>query len=164
VSRPEATTALLPPADAEEAKRMPLGLTLADGQFVLETRCVVGLYEPADGLLARWWVNGRPVAAALAQDRLQEQQPVDKLLRALRQPPAPLRIPAALPQTLGPVKPGDKVALQVMYCPAGFKELGVLARRQELEKSGADCFLPAFQPLLSNRLEFEATKAMAVSR
>ncbi|MBM4039990.1 MAG: hypothetical protein FJ290_15915 [Planctomycetes bacterium] len=162
VDRPDSNSALLPPAEAEEAKRMPIGLSLADGQFVLESRCV-WLHEPADGLLARWWVNDRPVAAPLAQDGPPE--PRDKLLRALdlaRR--APLRIPAALPQALGPVKPGDKIALQVMYCPAGFKVLGDRARRQERVKCGADCFFPAFQPLLSNRLEFPATKAMTESR
>ena len=159
MSRPDPNSALLPPADAEEANRMPLSLTLADGQFVLESRRIVRLDEPADCLLARWWVNDRPVAAPLCEEPPQAIR--DKAVRMLDlERRAPLRIPAALPQTLGPVKPGDRIALQVMYCPAGFKVLGDLARRQELVKCGADGFFPAFQPLLSNRLEFQATSAM----
>lgn len=67
-----------------------------------------------------------------------------------------LRIPVALPETLGPVKPGDRVALQVMYCPAGFKELDDIALAQAQITKAGDNYFPAFQPMLSNRLEFKA--------
>jgi hypothetical protein len=156
VVAPEAASALVPPAQAD-AGRMPLKLSLVDGRLELAATCVAWPRWPEDSLLARWWVNERPVEAT----PLPEQKIADaeQIAEALGGNSKPVPIPLALPVTLGALKPGDRVALQVMFCPSGFTELDRWGCRGR--DSGADDgFYPAFPPLFSNRLEFAVTPAM----
>ena len=64
-----------------------------------------------------------------------------------------------LPPTLGAVKPGDRIALQVIYCPSGFRLLGRRSVGHSYAKDTSG-FYPAFPPMLSNRLDFAVDPGM----
>ncbi|MHC4983446.1 MAG: HEAT repeat domain-containing protein, partial [Planctomycetota bacterium] len=140
-----------------------LGLAHEGDRFILRMRESADLSD--EHLLARWWVNGRgvsvaPAEAAEAAEAGEERRP--KKDRPIRAGPAEARVRFGLPKMLGPVKAGDKVAVQVMYCPHGY---AVLSRpkpdcRSTLTLSKVAGPLLPVLPLLSNRLEFEVTAAM----
>ena len=69
-----------------------------------------------------------------------------------------------LPTSLGPLKPGDRVTLQVLHACGGYRRL--MKKRGRAERAPHDILIPPDRvtvPLLSNKLEFVVTKAMLAS-
>jgi len=151
-----------PPAAPADAADFPIRLSLEKDQFVLTSRGVLELDEPVERLLARWWVNGKPVEICQANEELKQQQ-VRMIHRLMKQRELgrmrAIRIPAALPPFLGKLAGGDIVRLQVMFSPGGYEKL---LSRCLLEKSytSMHAYYPAFGPMLSNGIDFFATPAL----
>ncbi len=147
---------LLPPLDAADAKDSPLTLALTDGQFILTSTRPLWDFNAPEQLLARWWVNGRPVrrdAILIAPQRpLQQSRQVTSRNKAA--------IGFGLPDHLGPLKPGDEVAVQLLYCPSGLEspgpEMALMAQR-----SYPDALT---LPTLTNRLTFTMTPDLLASK
>jgi hypothetical protein len=128
----------------------PLTLSLVDGWFIVQSRGP-DLIDWADQrLLARWWVNGEPMPAPLSD------APALKQARMLHST-AQMGVRFGLPATLGSVKPGDRVAMQVVYSPRDI-EPACRQRQQQAQSQAilgqAACLLP------SNRIEFVVTDSM----
>ncbi len=105
-------------------------------------------------LLARWWVNGKPVPPIPSQNN------VNYIASGGSNPAKSFSFPLTLPGHLG-AKASDKVTLQVLYCPLGFEYL----RAERFRSSERPGQLPGTSwrlPLLSEPLEFVATSAMLV--
>jgi HEAT repeat protein/beta-lactamase regulating signal transducer with metallopeptidase domain len=132
-----------------------LTLSLDDGDLLIIARGTIN--TDADyHFAARWWVNGKPVPAAPVKKLLDEQ--ARKIEAGMT-----VKLPLALPQTLGELKAGDKISLQVMYSP---DQVRVLPgdrdqNRVHLLESIADT---VNVPLLSNRLDFAVTAEMLKGR
>jgi hypothetical protein len=128
-----------------------LRLTLEGGAFVIATDRGT-TRSPNESFLARWWVNGRPVAAPRpGAERAKFQQ-------RLSPKGAPVTVGFGLPDHLPALKPGDRVALRLMYAAEGQRLLpfgtGGVFRQQQMRAVDPDA---VDRPLLSNRLEFEVT-------
>lgn len=130
------------------------GMTLAleDGRFIVRTPATV-IEDDPDHLLARWWIDGKPVPAApMRQQQLQQA----RQQRSARE----IAIPATLPTSIG-AKVAAKVSLQVMYsiggwqCPPSANDLAQqMQKLEQLHKQG----LPPL--LLSNKIDFVVTEKM----
>lgn len=138
----------------------PLQLMLKDNQFITEARSLKMLDWPDTQLLARWWVNGKAIVPPIAE--VQEAEDMARQLTIGKQ----MQVTFGLPDTLGELKVGDKVALQVLYVPDGYEALPKSAIQQEAMKARRfrdnEDTIPV--PMLSNRLEFTLTAAMLAGR
>ena len=135
-------------------KFYPLHLSLNGDAFVIES--VVPMMDMFDDtLLARWWVNGKPIAAKRTNEFRQKARGrlVDFIKTA--------KVAFDLPKCLGKVKVGDKVKLQVLYSLDGYTPIP-LGHRDGVD--AARCETPwennMTPPLLSNPLEFTITKEL----
>lgn len=132
----------------------PLKLSLKDGQFVIQSP--VRLVDwPDYYLLARWWVNGKPVLP---------RRPEEMSMRSIGRQVSftkEMQIPFGLPDPLGTLKVGDKVGLQVLYSPAMIEQVPIspisLALLRAVSPHDANV---AAMPMTSNRIEFAVTEAM----
>jgi len=129
-----------------------LSLTLEQGSTLVVRSRERLMARPTGYLLARWWVNGRPVAPfggrAEAPARLEGVAPLA----------TEIRIALKLPENLGTLKPGDRVALQVLYSPCPYRPVAGAAPRDGTMADLApdwNQFGPATMPLVSNRLAFD---------
>ena len=101
-------------------------------------------------MLARWWVNGKPVPAVA---RLRHMQ-----VSGMVTPADSVRVEFRLPSTLGKVVAGDKIGLQLLYAPGAIMIPSPQASEVTalgfgvLRGKGRTCMAP----MLSNRLEFTA--------
>lgn len=132
----------------------PLALSLTEGDFVV--RSPVKLVDWPDlYLLARWWVNGQPIAP---------HRPEGISMRAIGRQVSftkEMRIRFGLPDTLGKLEPGDKIGLQVLYSPAMIGQVPVSTGSHAcLKATRPHDSRQATVPMTSNRIEFWATKAM----
>ena len=137
----------LPLLDAADAKDSPLTLALVEGRFVLTSARPLWDFNAHEQLLARWWVNGRPVRrdAILVAPQLPLQQ---SRLSMSRDKAA---FGFGLPDHLGPLKPDDEVAVQLLYCPSGIESPG-----PEMEQMAQMYHPDALTlPTLTNRLTFK---------
>jgi len=146
----------------DPSPQSPLTLSLHDGAFVLKCSAGKLLDLPAELLLARWWVNGKPVAAMKDPKRRQHAM---QQARAVRET-GDLRIAFGLPDFLGDVKAGDRVSVQVIYSPDGWEPVSVegqmrqmMQRMQRLRSMNAPLW-----PIVSNRIEFVLTEEMLKER
>jgi hypothetical protein len=135
------------------------GLSLALEEAAIVVRSEVPMITWPDlQLVARWWVNGRPVLPVRSDDVRMIQ-----LGRAVTIGKE-MRLDFGLPKTLGSLKAGDTVGLQVLYSPAIIEQLpktwGGAARMAAVS---LETHTARF-PLLSNRLEFMVTESMLESR
>jgi hypothetical protein len=137
-----------------------LQLSTSEGRFVIRS---VGpkLYpRPERHVLARWWVNDKPVVPPRRGDgKLQQQQQAEQVVHAQE-----MSVPAHLPADLGDLKAGDKVGLQVLYVPGGLDLLPKDAGRtlmQHAMQPGKDAVVV---PLMSNRLEIAVTEELMRAR
>ena len=106
-------------------------------------------------LLARWWVNGKPVIPART-DRIE----AISIGRALRYTKL-LKVAFGLPENLGPLEAGDLVGVQVLYSPALVKTLPKSRVEERLRLASlSDRSVRATVPLLSNRIEIAVTPGM----
>lgn len=99
---------------------------------------------PEDYYLARWWINDKPVMLEANRD-IQELQKVGAMRMGEQ-----MRLRWKIDWNLLGAKSGDRVALQVMYCPAGVRK--VLQDGAELRMAPILEF--GQKPVLSNRTEF----------
>lgn len=143
--------------DPEKDDCPPLNMELQDGILVITPPQSL-LYWIDYLMLARWWVNGEPVVASRGDGQFQvmlQRDPtyVQQLKAAL-----------ALPDSLGSLKPGDRVGVQVLYCPDGY--LPVAAKRGHGVNPLNALFGPdrLAVPIESNRVEFVVTEAMLAER
>lgn len=121
-----------------------LSLALVDGQFVIKSAATM-ITWPDLHLLARWWVNGTPMAAPLADG-------VGISISRAVTTGKEMKVPFHLPATLGRLKPGDKVELQVVYSPAMIDLVSRQGPDVALARAIAHDAGTAAVPLLSNRL------------
>jgi hypothetical protein len=101
--------------------------------------------------LARWWVNGKPVEAALRKEIVRYHDIARQFSSQQHD-----RIAFGLPETLGAIRAGDVVGLQVMYCPDGHKPLNHSDEDRYSKRNGR---VPAI-PLLSDKIEFKITEEL----
>jgi len=120
-------------------------LAVADGIMTVRSKSGIGTFGPNYHFLARWWVNDKPVAAAIPDDpiggRLGHRFTDDKPW-----PEVKLRLDLALEQ-LG-AKRGDEVGVQLLYCEHGSEP--VHEQKMTIIKGWDRDTLP----LLSNRVTF----------
>ncbi len=109
-------------------------------------------------LLARWWVNGKPVAP-----HVPENIKMDMFGRAVSATPK-LTITLGLPETLGMLNVGDKVRLQLLYCPEGTELLATQHLSQQVHIGVRDIDRTISVPLLTNPIEFLVTQMMLNAR
>ena len=138
-----------------EAPPPLLHLSQADGILTIDSD--VKMLTWADlHLLARWWVNDKPVLPPRSNGV--RMIGLGRLVTYGNR----MQVSLALPDMLGRVKVDDRVALQVLYVPG---RIGQLPRNgipggmlRTLSSAGPD----ASMPLLSNRLELKIAPAAAV--
>jgi len=99
---------------------------------------------PEDYYLTRWWVNDKPVILEPNKD-IQELQKVGAMRMGEQ-----MRLRWKIDWALLGAKSGDRVALQVMYCPAGVRK--VLQEGTEMRMAPILEF--GQKPVVSNRTEF----------
>ena len=136
-----------------EPIQQPLRLALEKGAFVIRSDVKLPAW-PDLHLLARWWVNGKPVIAPRSDEMI--KHPQGRTLSLRRE----MRVTFGVPVSLGPLKPGARVALQVLYTPVEYQQVWKTRDRERPLSStiGVPDFVTV--PLLSNRLEFVVTKGM----
>jgi hypothetical protein len=100
-------------------------------------------------MLARWWVNGRPVIP----ERTDEMEAIS-IGRRVRYEKL-VKVAFGLPYNVQSVKPGDVVGVQVLYSPSFLQTLPKSRGRDQLHDAlwAGDPDVAAV-PLLSNRIEF----------
>ena len=130
-----------------------LKLTLDKGDFLIRSETGMAVSYPDPHLLARWWVNGKPVLPPRAGGLSRIS------IGAKSMSGREIRVAFALPGTLGKLKPGDKIALQVMYSPTRIQQIPG-NRFTEKQLFARECSTVPNVPLLSNRLEFVVQEAM----
>lgn len=147
--------------DAEHPLELSLDLSVAEPK--LTVKCAEEMINsPDEHLLARWWVNGKPVPAEpcpIASERKLMQHGWGISFAK------EIKLVFALPKNLGTLKAGDRVELQVMYSPAGNKpvfdsavaEMGGPVTKLFVPRIVAH---PATLPRLSQKLEFIVTAEM----
>jgi hypothetical protein len=126
----------------------PLKLSLEEGKWVMTAAGVKMVDWPDELVLARWWVNGKPVVSP--RGRGEARGSGRQVVASER-----LTVEFGLPASLGEVKVGDKVTVQVLYVPGGMAEVsaGETLRQGRMQGMGG-------LPLLSNPVEFEVTAGM----
>jgi hypothetical protein len=135
--------------------RYPLRLTREGGDFVVRSRAAM-IDWPGKLLLARWWVNGKPAASKPPRKAIEEARELPHQVRDVRE----LRVELAVPAGLGRLRAGDKLALQVMYTEGGYELVRPPSPPQAMIRADGRHRWPAYQPMLSNRLEVVVTKAI----
>ena len=144
------------PASNAPATRPSQRLVLAlDGETLVVRSEGAGMVSWPDWyLLARWWVNGKPVPAA----RPAEERPVQfgRQVSVARE----FRLPFGPPGVAGGLRPGDELTLQLLYAPHGVREL-------PQKESGMLSLVPfgpredsARSPMLSNKVSVRLTERM----
>lgn len=123
-----------------------LKLSLKDGVFTIDSGERKMIDMPDENLLARWWVNDKPATQA----GLKQQQAAARAVRETSM----LQVLFGLPDNLKAAKAGDKVTLQVMYCPEGFQSVGM---KQAMKSHDSP---DAMGLAVSNKLEITLTDAM----
>jgi len=126
-------------------------LRLSQADDVLTIDSDVKIVTWADlHLLARWWVNGKPVLPP-RPDGVRMIDLARKVTYGNR-----MRVSLTLPDMLGEVKAGDRVDLQVLYVPGGSVQLPRHRMSGEMALAVSAPAGPAASvPLLSNRLELD---------
>lgn len=149
--------ALRPPTGLGQME-YPLVLSLEQKRFSLRWRAGWTLHRADWCLMCRWWVNDKPVEAPVLEKLPPaDNEAIEKLVETLRQT-AEITLHATLPSGLN-ARAGDKVRLQVLYCPAGMV-VGIDEFGRQKRCHLIDGGWPDFGPMLSNVLEFEVTKEM----
>jgi len=142
----------------EGERRHPLRLTLDGKAFVV--RAGVKMVDWPDlHVLARWWVNGRPVIPKRSEGM--EMIQLGRLLSYARE----MKVAVGWPDSLGNLGEGDKVGLQVLYSPGMTEQI---PRKRADGKLLCAAFAGdedvARVPLLSNRIDFTITQALLDAR
>ena len=133
-----------------------LKLSLEKEVFVIRSAATL-IEQPEHYLLARWWVNGKLAAAKLDDAREKFGRGLEPLIKGTRK----MGVGFGLPASLGPLKAGDRVTLQVLYTPSRYQRITKNRWPDKLARAMMD-LLPDMVslPQLSNKLEFVVTEAM----
>ena len=114
--------------------------------------------NPQTHCLARWWVNGKPIAAPDAE-HLQKSV---GLVGLETLPARRFELELAIPRFVQ-AKAGDRIGVQLLYCPEGVRRIlprfGVKPA-EELKDASTLTDQVLCAPLRSNRVTFKATEAM----
>lgn len=157
---PEAVDADAPPPPLPGATAAGeadgIKLSLEGAAFVLAARRPMSAQMPEHLLLARWWVNGEPVAPPSAERGAAQAQQ----RQAKADESEEFKVGFGLPDHLGKLKAGDRVALQVLYSADGYERVNQAAAASTQQMQRLERWGRAARPLLSNRLEFELTEAL----
>jgi len=143
-------------AVAEGQYPYPLKLSLEAGSFVLRSEAPM-VDRPEELLLARWWIDGKPVDAKPPSNADRLTRDLARQIRHVRQ----MKVGFRLPDDVRPLKPGTKVTVQVMYSQAGYNR--VWRHRGRMLRAALPGW-PASQPMLSNHLTFPVDKKMLAGR
>ncbi|MCX5660820.1 MAG: hypothetical protein NTW19_14025 [Planctomycetota bacterium] len=135
-----------------DGARYPLTLELHDDVLAIGSPQPV-LFWADYLMLARWWVNGVAVVPKRGSGGFSIM--LGRMVSYDSEAKVALRLPAGL----GPLKVGDRVGLQVLYCPDGYHMLPA-ERGQHFDAEPNFGPEPLGIPLESNRIEFKVTKAM----
>jgi hypothetical protein len=129
------------------AKGELITLSLEKDSFVLNSDGPLLVESPTDELLARWWVNGKPIECPDNNVPQASQQ-----MRAELQPKATMhsKIAFDLPKMLGPLNPGDRIGLQLVW--SGSTQRVSRQRQQAMLMAGRVIIDPV--PIPTNRLDF----------
>jgi hypothetical protein len=142
--------------DREQPLEVSVDLSVAEPQVHVKASKEI-LDSAKDHLLARWWVNGKPIVATAPEAKPGKAQGWRMSFTK------EMTVPLALPKTLGPLKEGDRVSVQLLYCPAGIKPC--YADKPPAAK--AQQFIPriishpASLPRVSNVVEIVVTKELS---
>jgi len=141
------------PVKLGEAPPPLLRLSQAAGVLTIDSDVKIVTWADLH-LLARWWVNGEPVLPP-RPDGVSMIGLARRVAYGNR-----MRVSLALPDMLGEVKAGDRVALQVLYVPGGSVQLPRNRMSGEMALGlSAPAGPAASVPLLSNRLELDIVSA-----
>jgi hypothetical protein len=149
----------------DRAEKSPLRLSLDGNSFILRSDDgKPSLYgEQDENALARWWVNGKPIA--IPEDAIPRVLQRQQAWQRMRGGSTELRIAFGLPDFLGKLNRGDRVGVQVLWCPNGHKPL---LRMQTASHDGPLRMQHANArwnwPVLSNRIEFQLTDERLADR
>jgi hypothetical protein len=144
------------PGMVEETPGLELSLVPAAGGqpggavLALKSAQAKLIDRPDYFLLARWWLNDKPIIAPPAKSNGRAGS------GALR-PTNEIDVEFALPEALAAAKVGDKVGLQLMYSPGGYEVITNEAIRGTHQASGPYGGSDIAVPVLSNKLEFTLT-------
>lgn len=140
---PEARTRLESLLEAADAYTLKLNAEKDLWTIEFSAPREFGRYSSTEKILTRWWINGKPVVKASAEDGPAEQL-VDRHERIdlARIWKIDLKADYAW---LG-AHPGDSISVQLLYAPCGIKEL---RETDLLEHNAIDCE-GGILPLLSN--------------
>jgi hypothetical protein len=141
--------------DREQPLEVSVDLSVAEPQVHVKASDQF-LDSAKDHLLARWWVNGKPIAATAPEAKAAKAQGWRMSFTK------ELTVPLALPKTLGALKEGDKLSVQLLYCPAGIKPCyaGKAPASKEQQFVPRIISHPASLPRVSNIVEIVVTKEM----
>jgi len=134
----------------------PLDLKIKDDQFTITA--VANMRDWSDQqMLARWWVNGKAIEPARPEAIPAPQR------RGSAGGSRLLRIGIGWPDSLGTVRGGDRLGLQLLYSPQVLHPILKDGEGPRLDPGtfGASAVLV---PLLSNRLDFTVTPELMAVR
>ena len=137
---------LAPPPQAEQM-RHPLKLSL-DNARAFRISSVIPMNDDVElSFLARWWINDAPLPADTTYT------PMIQRARQFRTA-NDIDVGFGLPPGAKDVRAGDRVSLQLLYSPAGWRPPFGAPMLRAARTAGTNL------PLLSNRLDFVVTPAM----
>jgi hypothetical protein len=110
-------------------------------------------------MLARWWVNGQPVAPTKSPRQALQQQ----MMRQVRHGKSML-VTFGLPDFLSALKHDDRVGLQVLYSPDGLNRVAFGQQMLTQRLSYLSAMDAVAWPTLSNRIEFELTDSLLAQK
>lgn len=139
---------LLEPADGSLAYRQGITLAVAGDQITVEFP-EEAPFPDGTGLLARWWLNGKPVTPSV------EAMSIGKMYQGRDTTTRRATLTAFVPDRQ--FRPGDRVSLQVLASSEGWEYYHMLKTLSH--RTGGR---PFPMPMLSNRIDFVVTEAMMV--
>jgi hypothetical protein len=142
--------------DREQPLELSVDLSVAEPQVHVKASSQI-LDSAKDHLLARWWVNGKPIAASSPEAKA--AKPQGWRMSFTKE----LSMPLVLPKSLGALKEGDKVSVQLLYCPAGIKPCyaGKPPASKQQQFIPRIISHPASLPRASNVVEIVVTKELS---
>jgi len=130
--------------------KFPLKLSISNGYFVIQREKGSTFFGIEDRILARWWVNDKPVTVD-SKSIVRHKE-----IHVLITPHTQIKVKLGVPNSLSKLKIGDSIGLQVLYSPSGSRLLSSQWRYDENAQVGRINWDSHNEPLLSNRLDFLA--------
>lgn len=153
-------------ARVREGKTYPLKLKIEKNALVISSPAKI-FTDLDEKFLVRWWVNAKPI---LAEGAAVHASGWSRSIRERMEYRDTVRVALRLPEYLGKLEAGDRVRVQVLYCPEGYLQLarGGMVEPLEMEtlKQGMasiDAPRPTF-PLQTNSASFEVSEEMLKAR